>query len=338
MSRVWLVIAMTTLGCNENEFSIVRQDNADRFTQTEAGAADILLVVDNSCSMEPFQQKLASNFDTFLTFFLEGDVDYQIGVVTTTVDAVDPRLSDCSVSELDAVTVGGALVDGQIITASTPSASETFSDIVNVGTCGAGTEMGLEAAARALSDGNNPGFVRDDATLSLIFVSDEQDVSPLPINQYLNTYRSAKATVDRRPPLNISALVVDDIGQCSASQIEQGASEGSRYVDVAEQASGVVVNICNDDFAEIVTELSLNSSGLEDTFVLSRLPSPSSIRVAVAGEDIPCESGAWRYDLRIGEQAVIIFDRSALPPPFAEIEVEYNDGDGDPFLFCPEAR
>ena len=345
MKRSLMPAALSLLvGCSDYEVHSL--ENADIFYQLEAAEVDILLVVDNSCSMEPYQQELANNFDSFLTYFLEGDVDYQIGVTTTSMQQVefDPLYSHiCPRSVVDEIPAPGALVDNLVITPETADAASTFSDIVNVGICGAAYEMGLGSARLALQHAQtgayNTGFIRDEAYLSLIFVSDEQDASPLPVNDYITAFRDAKPGGDREAVI-ASSLVVTDPSECNPQQAAY-AVEGTRYVDVAEQTGGLVGNICGDDFDSIVTELSLNSSRLTDSFYLSALPEPGSLIVGINdGPDvyeIECDTGEWTYELQ-GEgedlQGVILFDRAFLPPPNSKITVKYNRGDGDPASFC----
>ena len=101
----------------------------------------------------------------------------------------------------------------------------------------------------------------------MIFVSDEQDASPLGVNNYINRMRAVKDST-ARDVFNASSLVVQDTELCSAQQVQSGATVGSRYIDFAEQANGLVErNICGDDFTSIVTDLSLNSS-LTQRYVL----------------------------------------------------------------------
>jgi len=76
-------LALLPIGCVE--YDLQRFDGTDVFYQKPADLVDILLVVDNSCSMAPYQTKLASNFQSFIQFFVDVDVDYHIGVTTTTV-------------------------------------------------------------------------------------------------------------------------------------------------------------------------------------------------------------------------------------------------------------
>ena len=338
--RKMLFMTSIMWGCSEYELS--KRDQGDVFYQLDAGAVDILLVVDNSCSMQPYQEELANNFDAFLTYFIEGDVDYQIGVTTTTVSDIGPY-GDCTQSDVDQIPSVGTLVGGTVLNASSQNASTLFSDLVSVGVCGSGSEMGLEAGLRVLEN-TNSGLLREDAYLSVIFVSDEQDTSPLPVNDYINEMRAVKDAMAREV-FNASSLVVTDISECNTSQISSGASEGSRYVDVASQADGVTVNICSDDFANIVTELSLNSSRLNDIFFLNNIPDVNSLIVGVDDGDTselyPCDSEKypWVYEtLEVaGEpQPALRFERSKLPPVNAKITAQYNIGYAEQEFSCGE--
>ena len=328
-TKMVLGVPLLMLGCTP-DYEISKRELGDVFYQLDAGAVDILLVVDNSCSMQPYQQELANNFDNFLTYFIEGDVDYQIGVATTTVIAPEPYGS-CTAADVAQVPLAGTLVDNTVVTPDTPNASGVFSDLVNVGTCGAGMEMGLEAALQVLEN-PNAGLLREEAYLSVIFVSDEEDTSPMPVNDYINEMRAVKDATARQV-YNASSLVVTDASQCNATQLASGATLGSRYLDVAEQSEGIQVNICAEDFASIVTDLSLNSSRLNDVFFLNDTPDLNTLIVSIDTDDysseVPCDSPdyPWTYEeIDIGGEAqpTIRFERSSLPPTGAKISVEYN--------------
>jgi hypothetical protein len=365
---VGLVGALAVTGCSD--YDLVQFEGDDVFQQLEASQVDVLLVVDNSCSMQPYQNELADNFDNFLTYFQEGDVDYQLGVVTTAVSS-SAQTSGCSAADVAAIPEGGKLVgdaDGPtIITPATPNGEEVFAEIVDVGICGTGFEMGLESAYRALTppfvNNYNGGFLREDAYLSVIFVSDEQDASPMGVNEYTNSFRGVKGQRDREV-YNASAIVVTDIEECDAGQRQAGA-EGTRYVDVARQSGGVIGSICAEDFSSIVSDLSLASSRLTDTFYLSRLPDVGTMRVFVDDGDCggdeddleaceaECGGGSdysWTFELhnedgdRVNDpdncdsddncRGAVVFDRSNLPPVKSRVNVLYNLGDGDPDDYC----
>ena len=104
-----LLAAAAATGCSDS--NIRRFDIVDVWHQNPPDEVDILMVVDDSCSMDPYQARLGSNFETFISYFIEADVDYQIGVVTT--DVMDPRKS--------------GKIQGEIITPETSNPAGVFS-------------------------------------------------------------------------------------------------------------------------------------------------------------------------------------------------------------------
>ena len=317
-------------GCNE--YQLEDFGYVDVFNQNPAENVDILLVVDNSCSMQTYQTRLGQNFSQFISWFVGANINYQIAVTTTSLTSPDTR---CSTSELDRIPAPGQFVDDVIITPATADAAGVFNDIVNVGTCGSGNEMGLEAGRLALSEPNlsgaNAGFLRPEAALSLIFVSDEEDYSPLPVNEYINNFYDVKGQRDR-DIFNASSLVID---QNVCGQISE---RGSRYLDVSRQTSGVSGDLCAQDFDSIVTELSLNASRLRDAFFLSASPNPANLHVFVEDIEITCDTGIWWLERRLDpageEQTVVVFDWQNLPQPSERVTVRYDEGNWEEGSWC----
>lgn len=303
------ILALSLLGCNEYE--LVLFDGTDVFYQDPASDVDILLVVDNSCSMGPYQDKLSTNFEQFISYFTDANIGYQIGVVTT-----------------DVMTLDAGVLRGQVVTPDTPNGAAIFQDMVQVGIDGAGTEMGLESAYLALSGSKNPGFLREEASLSVIFVSDEEDASPLPVYEYIRAFEDIKGARSR-DIFNASSLIVTDEAACTG----QGSTKGDRYIDMATETNGVIGNICANDFADIVTELSLNASRLQDTFYLSSEPDVPTLQVSIDETAVPCEDGTWTFT-HIDDKPAVVFERSALPPPNAQIAIRFYYGSGDEMQFC----
>lgn len=58
-----------------------------------------------------------------------------------------------------------------------PNMATTFGQVANVGTSGPGIEMQLRAMELAIQPATNPGFVRDDALLGVVILTDEDDCS-----------------------------------------------------------------------------------------------------------------------------------------------------------------
>lgn len=168
--------------------------------------ADILFVVDNSCSMEDEQDLLARNFDAFIQELTTAKADYRMGVVTTDLsdtsqgrEWVGVRVSSFAPQppkQLTGVTATGCqLLDIQhscfrgpeaakrVVTSEMPAAEQVaaFGANVRVGSCGSGDEEGLSGLIRGLermADGDcNAGFLRPGANLVVVILSDEDDQS-----------------------------------------------------------------------------------------------------------------------------------------------------------------
>lgn len=320
MRKLGWAAGVLLLATSCNEYELATHDNVDVFFQNPADKVDILLVVDNSGSMLPYQVKLGSHFQTFLTYFVEAEVDYHIAVTTT-----------------DTVVDAGA-IRGEIITPETDNPDDVFAEIVRVGTTGSGYEAGLEGAKLAFEPQNaatNSAFLRDDAKLSIIWVSDEEDSSPEGTPHYVDYFKSIKGGASR-DAVTLSALVAVDVDDCPPSQY---TTQGDRYVFAATKGQGIIGNLCADDFEPIVTELSLNTSRLRDVFYLSDSPITPTLRVLVDNEDVPCDEGEWNLEQVAHEESgdlvwAIVFDRLHLPSPGDQVAVRYNPGDADMDLFC----
>lgn len=199
MNSRLLPLLLCIAACGD-DVQLFERVQTDVFTQELRRKVDILLVVDNSCSMIDEQQKLAANFDQFIEQFLEADVDYQIGVVTTDMEDASQA------GRLHGLT---PIISSQMVL---DEARQTFENNVKVCATGSGFEMGLAAAAAALTEPlvstENAGFMRDDAALSVVVVSDEEDDSPLTVGEYLTVLKGVKGDVGYRDDslINISAV------------------------------------------------------------------------------------------------------------------------------------
>jgi hypothetical protein len=182
-------------------------ENVDTFTQRGAARVDILWMVDNSGSMASEQNKVAARFHEFFAQLVASGVDYHIGVVTSdpneggALRAYDgPDVTGCNacrfltkdvpcsdtavdVDGLDEAEAQAALVDAC-------PAQLVFRDLIRVGIDGSAFEEGFTQVASALGADvvdpetglplgdvppENEGFLRDDAALYVVFVSDEDE-------------------------------------------------------------------------------------------------------------------------------------------------------------------
>ncbi len=318
-----LVVAM---GC-ESDQSIVRQEVTDLFYQEPTNEVDILWVVDNSLSMEDEQAGIGAKFDSFIGSLEATNIDFHIGVVTTDIDDPDQN------GKLQA-----PLGEDLYITPETPDYSVSFAERVAVGTGGSDKERGIEAALVGLTEpvvsGYNGGFVRDGATLSIIYLSDENDCTD---RGALNGNDDASACYDNNDDLvalpdliqdyqdiktDGSRVLVSSIVGPEIVENCEGAKPGFRYEGMAEAFGGVQESICSTDFGAIMEELGLQVSGVMTSFQLSEYAVESTI-VVYDDEDIveADTSDGWSYD---AEYAILYFHGSGIPERGSEITVIYE--------------
>lgn len=184
-----------------DDFRINVPHQCDLFQQLSVRKVDILWVVDSSGSMAPKQQRLAQNFQGFINQLVSAQppIDFHIAVATTDTDDSATR------GALRTWSVGGK--SGNFI-ACTPDATGTtttcsagngstqdavaaFGQMAQVGTKGSASEKGLLNAYLTLTNEANIGpdkFIRPDAALYVVAVSDEDDASCNPLlNQQICT-------------------------------------------------------------------------------------------------------------------------------------------------------
>jgi len=283
--------------CSDYEYT--ERTVTDNFDQPDVvTAADLLFVVDNSASMAEEQVLLAENFQAFIDVVEGSYADFQIGVITTDIDGDE-----------------AGLIRGEIMTEDTPDLAAAFLRAIDVGTTGSRDEQGFEAARMALSPAANPGFVRDNAQLNVVFFSDEDDHSSKSVEQYLTNFEGA---ADGR--FAAHAIVGDLPSGCASGT--SAADAGERYVDSVLQTDGYRDSICAEDYTGILTRIGLDLSGLDDTFYLSEIPDPGSLVVWV--DDVIMLERAldgWTYSA--GDNA-IVFHGSAIPRGGMSVFVEYE--------------
>lgn len=199
---------LTDPTAENGHFGINVPTQCDLYQQLSVRKVDILWVVDSSGSMESKQQRLRSKISEFLSELLKANppIDFHIGVISTDTDSALTRgqLRPWSVGSLSGNFIsctpqqtGGLLCNtSPNVASATSSAEAAFNSMANVGLSGSAQERGLYAAYLALTNPDNitgsggDRFIRPDAALYVIFVSDEDDASCNPV------VRQATCTAD----------------------------------------------------------------------------------------------------------------------------------------------
>lgn len=282
---LWMVPFLMLVGCKDDPKVNIAQTATETFTQVPATSADILWVVDNSISMQEEQFKVMDGAATFVETFQRVGVDFHLGVVSTDVTER---------SGMAGVLVG----DTPYLSDADPDYVDQFKERVDLGITGDDMESGLEASVLTLSEPNastvNAGFLRDDARLSIIILSDEEDCSDfgtvLSDNQDENNGQECYSRMDELTPVSdivdmlrvlkpdasqiqLSAIVSTDDGFCPTAQV------GSRYIEATEALGGITGNICINNYQRIMSDLGLVAAGMRVDFELTQEPIFASIQV-----------------------------------------------------------
>ncbi len=235
----------------------------------------------------------------------------------------------------DAITMNDNV---KILSGATENPAEIFAEMVAQGVGGSGIEMGLEAARLAITDPlittDNAGFLREDANLSILIVSDEEDSSPDPVDVYLRAFADVKGEAAYRDHaiMNISGVVGDKPpefkGDSSCSSRNGDAAYGHRYIDAIEKTDGLSDSICDDDFSPIVAKLGLTLSGLLAEFELSRVPKLETLAVSIYDT---ADTSSMVRDLTLDtdftyseERNSIVFEYAQVPESQQYIRVQYK--------------
>lgn len=265
------LLALVLAGCPDDNLRATLPPGAqvDTFSQASVGKIDVLWVVDNSGSMVQEQENLGRNFERFLSYLIRAKVDYHIGITTTDVEKEAGKL------------VGSP----SFITPETPDPVGAFARNVKVGVTGSGREAGLDAARRTLQL-RPEGFLRDDAHLFLIFVSDEDDNSVPGTPKFFFRFFDSLKGKGYESMISAGAIIGDVPGGCINAVTGQ-ARAGTRYKEVVEMVGGRVGSICDDQFDVTLRQMGIDAVGLKRKFQLTRLPDFSTLELTVK---LPCDT------------------------------------------------
>ena len=263
----------------------------DRWDSPESSASDIIFAVDRSCSMSDDNAKLANNFSTFISQLSNYSSDWHIMVI----------------NDSNGCTTTGTL------TPSTPSYTSIFQNAINSGSKGWYTEALLTPAASAVDQTDigecNAGFMRPDALLHIVLVSDEPEQSSGSWSTYVNQIIAKKGDIDN---VRISSIVGNVPGGCSS------ASAGTGYVDATNYTDGLFLSICSDWANSTNLELLAEASVIKDTYELSNDAIEETITVTIEGVDVPAGTD-WTFNPKTNS---VVF--SSNPPEEGEtITVNY---------------
>lgn len=344
---------------SNDSFSLLAEQST--FQQSSAfqpRKIDILWVIDNSGSMDTSQQNLITNFNSFIQKFQTLNYDFHIAVTSTDayLDALDtngiykntycPAFNKkCSVlRDGPAKDATAALHSGfSVLDRSTSNLTSVFNLNAKQGIQGYGDERAFLSIKTVLQNTTNSAFLRPDAFLAIIIVSDEDDYShssmtpaleSLSGDSYLTDSRIhkvsdyvsfldnlTKSTSTSRNYAVNTISILDDTCKTFLNGSFSGRRIGKRYMQMADATGGAKTSLC-DDFGSSLQLISDMVLTLSSSFKLDREPIPSSINVIVDGKPVQNDIlNGWTYD---AATLSVNFHGSSIPSADSKINITFD--------------
>ena len=223
---------------------------------TTASKVDVLVVIDNSKSMEYEQTNMGQRFDSFLNQ-LQG-IDWQVGIITTDVSVGTAATTDGRLLQYSS---GKNLISAKD---NLTTAKSLFAKTIKRSEIGGSNEQGIKASYRALErastsgDANN-ALIRSNAALAVIVVSDADETgsttqnNPDTLHQYITKkypgksfkFHSIIVKNGDSTCLNNKSTITTASG---SSYVNQNEGYGATYTKLSQQTSGIIGSVCQADY------------------------------------------------------------------------------------------
>lgn len=277
------------------------------------GVVDILWAIDDSGSMTNERRTLVGNFSRFVEELLRLQVDFQMGV--TSVIAGD----------------GGRLRGTtRIITNTTPNPVAVFEANTTFPNSRSRWEQGLRMTQLALTSPNidvgqpNTGFLRPDAALAVIVVTNEDDSSFGNTDYFARAFRGLKGKGNEN--LVSFSIIGGTLPNGCVPPGETGlygstADPAVRYGEVATKTGGIIGSICDASFEQTLIRIAQALNTLKRVFPLTLEPISASVTVTVDGVTIPQDPvNGWQYR---ADTNSVVFLGNYVPPPGSTVRLTY---------------
>lgn len=275
-----------------------------------SGKVDLLLVIDNSDSMQDKEVALRQSLPSLLEHAKARNLDFRLGVASDQDAALMRRLPNGT----------------RWIEPSTPMIDSAFMELAAVGSMGfmeicsygvLGTFMPTN-----LAPSRNGGFLRDDALLSVVCISDADDFGP--VDRRLAQLWGIKGPQRRS---SYRHTVMAPFGPQQPGCIQEAEPNGVNAA-LVDATGGGREEICTNDWSGAIKRLATTAFERRGDYDLLGSPSLSApIRVFVDGTEWPQTSSGtpqltlWTYDVVMNR---VTFNPLAQPSPGSTIKVEYE--------------
>ncbi len=300
--------------CSNQNFQTVNTENSFSAKAFYSSNVDVLWVVDNSYeTMLTHQNRIAQKMGAFYNGLIANNANFRIAATT-----MDMNLSGDQGELLGAVPV---------VTKTTPNGVSRLEDLLKRGGDGSNAERGLLAMRTALEKevgkGDAANFLRKDALLVVVFVTDDEDFSVDSVNDsknFLDALKGENTSEEQKWVVNY--IGVTDLSDPQCTTYGDYSARGEKYLELAQMSGGVVESICNTDFSSYVNQINVRLKSVLNRYKLESHPILDSLTVYINGALIRQDDvNGWKYD---AENKTIVLNGSATPGPNDDVEIKYE--------------
>ena len=251
-------------------------------------AVDILWVIDGSCSMMVHESNVLLGIEQMMNS-LPSDLNWRLKMITTGDGRAVPQ------SQTFPLTRGDTIADAISMYQNLPHD---------------GMEKGFDAVKNYISyDSYAQTWLREDAAILTVFVSDEEEQSTQQAIEFAKWYEMI------RPSKFLSFIgnVEPDDSVCSLPPYIMDV--GRKYMEAVDYFLGTTIDICEADWSQGVADATRKIDPI-DELELTHIPYEKT--VVVFEDGIQMDSSKWTYDI---SDNMVKF--SPMPPENSLIEVAY---------------
>ncbi len=282
---------------------------------------DMVFMVDDSPTMSYHHARLAETMPALVQSLLSLKMDFHIVVVS----------SSMSPSKLRG---GKFLGSPKILTNATPNLAGALSQRLKLGADGATRESGIESIMTALSDKylstEGKDFFREDALLSIVALSNEDDHSGLgTAADYIQFFEQRKKPFDNGQKSWVFNFIgtLDTSSRCPTNPDTSYTERGSTFISLVEASKGQMESICSNDLTPAIKNIKARIIQVLTDFKLSRKPDIASIQVYSNGVIVPRSNvNGWDY---LPVENIIRFYGTWVPAADVAIKINFNPAGAD---------
>jgi len=333
-------VALAACGPKAANFSLLAASQGTFQGSTANNKVDILWVIDNSGSMATKQNNLAAGFNSFASVFTTKGFNFNMAIVTSDTSGTGEQ--------------GRFQGAPSVISHNTPGFAALFQANVRVGQAGdsAARELhAIELATGNLLQTTNSGFLRSDAHLAVIILSDADDNDSAPTVTTTTTLAHLQAlkpdvydvgSRTYKKNFTVSAVAVNSMTDTDCYDLDHDGlidndgnsdgipdvqlyEEGIKFKTLVNATNGSFASICKTDFSAGLSTISQRIAEAITEIALARVPDASTIQVLFNGTAVP--NNATNGFTYVSSGNKIVFHGTYIPQDNTSIEIGYIPND-----------